>query len=55
MGFVQPAKIEKMTIEEINDCIDDEPNNNIVPITGVDSDLLSINDTSENESCEQVE
>ena len=38
-----------MTIEEINNSIDDEPNNNIVPITGVESNLFPINNASENE------
>ena len=33
MGFVQVAKIEKLTIDEIKNSIDDEPNNNIVEIT----------------------
>ena len=36
MGYVQPANIKTLTIEEINNAVDDDPNNNIVPITGVD-------------------
>ena len=35
MGFVQLAKIEKLSADEIKKSIDDEPNNNIVEITGV--------------------
>ena len=29
MGFVQVAKIEKLSADEIKNSIDDEPNNNI--------------------------
>ena len=42
MGFVQVAKIEKLSIDEIKNSIDDEPNNNIVEITGVNPDDSTI-------------
>ena len=32
---MQLAKIEKLSVNEIKNSIDDEPNNNIVQITGV--------------------
>ena len=35
MGFVQVAEIKKLTPEEIENCIYDEPYNNIVRIAGV--------------------
>ena len=39
MGFAQPAEITKMSIEEINKCIEDnDPRMNIIPITGVQDD-----------------
>ena len=42
MGFVQLAKIEKLSVDEIKNSIDDEPNNNIVEITGVNPDDSTI-------------
>ena len=35
MGFVQVAKIEKLSTEEINNSINNEPGNNIVQISEV--------------------
>ena len=40
MGFVQVAKIEKLSTEEINISINDEPGNNIVEINEVESDVM---------------
>ena len=45
MGFAQPAEITNLTIEEINQCIgDNDPRNNIVQITGVQDDDVTIDD-----------
>ena len=48
LGFVQVAEIKKVSVEEINNSIDDEPKNNIVEIIGVDNALAQI--MSDNET-----
>ena len=53
MGFVQVAKIEKLSADEIRESINDEPNNNIVEITEVNDTLPE--DQSSNESVMEIE
>ena len=45
---MQVAEIKKLSVEEINNSIDDEPKNNIVEIIGVDNALAQI--MSDNET-----
>ena len=39
MGFVQVARIEKLSPDEIKKAINDEPNNNIVEITEIHDEV----------------
>ena len=41
MGFLQVAEARKMSIEEIEQNISEEPNNNIVSIKGVQDGALN--------------
>ena len=53
MGFVQVARIEKLSADEIKKAINDEPNNNIVEITEVHD--ASSEDQRNNESVMEAE
>ena len=49
MGFVQVAKIEKLSTDEINNSINDEPGNNIIEIKEVESDEMQANTDEDKE------
>ena len=49
LGFVQVAKIKELSMDEINNIINDEPNNNIVEITEVDNNSMQVTSDEDTE------
>ena len=47
MGFVQVAESKKLTVEEINNSIDDEPKNNIVDIPKSETVTIEVDPQSD--------